>query len=294
MNRHVSALTLLVVVGLAATVRTADVKTLSLTPEQRRRCLDVLRQALKGKGDDFWPAMHAAEAFTQAGHRDEVRAALTGRLKEEKDARKRCGLARELVRAGDRTRVAVLLEILAKPELDAQVHAAESLYKIGEIGDGELLRKAMAHDDKVALQMMAAAALARRGDRSALALIRKRLAGSDPEGRMLAAFVIARLGDETDLPPLRQNARREEDLLKRSFALHALASLGDRAGREALSRNLTSTDPEVRAYAAEMAGVSRAADLADRLTRLLDDKAVDVRVRAAQALLTLAQPAPAR
>jgi hypothetical protein len=35
-------------------------------------------------------------------------------------------------------------------------------------------------------------------------------------------------------------------------------------------------------------------DLVDRLARLLDDKAVDVRVRAAQALLSLAQPAPSR
>src|SRR5207302_380893 len=89
-------------------VRAADVTVLSLTPERRRRCLEVLRQALKG--DEFWPAMHAAEALTQAGHGDEIRAALAGRLKTERDARKRCGLARELVRAGDRASVAVLLE----------------------------------------------------------------------------------------------------------------------------------------------------------------------------------------
>src|SRR5205807_10066987 len=120
------------------------------------------------------------------------------------------------------------------------------------------------------------------------------LAGSDEEGRMLAAFVIARLGDKTDIPPLRENARREKDPQKRSFALHALACLGDQSGREALSRNLTATDPDIRSYAAETAGACRAMDLADRLTRLLDDKAVDVRVRAAQALLTLAQPAPSR
>src|SRR5258708_4851159 len=168
MNRRVSAPALLAVVTLAlafqadlsgASVRLSsrvtDVSpaTLPLTLELRRRCLDVLRQALKGKGDEFWPAMHAAEALTQAGQGKEVRAALAERLKTEKDARKRCGLARELVRAGDRTRVAILLEILGKPERDAQVHAAESLYKIAEIGDGELLRKAMGRDDKVALQM---------------------------------------------------------------------------------------------------------------------------------------------
>src|SRR5262249_59020324 len=107
-------------------------------PELRRRCLDVLRQALKG--DEFWPAMHAAEALTQAGQGAEVRTALADRLKTERDPRMRCGLARELVRAVDRTRVAVLLEILGEPERRAQVHAADSLYTVAEIGDRELLR----------------------------------------------------------------------------------------------------------------------------------------------------------
>src|SRR5262249_38410927 len=137
-------------------------------------------------------------------------------------------------------------------------------------------------------------ALARRGNRQALALVRKRLAGNDAEGKMLAAYVLARLGNETDIPTLRENARREEDPLRRSFAHYALACLGDKTGREAIKRNLASANPEVRAYAAEAAGVSRATDLVDRLTRLLDDKAVDVRVRAAQALLSLTQPAPPR
>src|SRR5437763_1845161 len=83
-------------------------------------------------------------------------------------------------------------------------------------------------------------------------------------GRMLAAFAVARLGDKTDLPSLRQNARREEDSVKRSFAFHALACLGDQSGREALARNLTATDPDIRSYAAETAGACRAMDLADR------------------------------
>src|SRR5437588_12840558 len=96
MNRQASPLVLLVVFGMTAPVPAgpsrgsvrlglrftdASPTVLSLAPELRRRCLDVLEQALKGKGDDFWPAIHAAEALTQAKHGDEVRAALPGRLK---------------------------------------------------------------------------------------------------------------------------------------------------------------------------------------------------------------------
>jgi sialidase-1 len=253
------------------------------------RCLEVLRQGLKS--DEFWPAMHAAEALTQTGHRDEVRAALKDRLKSEPDARKRCGLARELVRAGDRAPLAVLLEILGQPDLDAEVYAAECLYKLAEVGDGKLLRKAMARDDKVSLQIMAAAALARSGDSQALALLRRRLAGPDAEGRMGVAYVLARLGDKSDVPQLLENARRERDPLRRSVAFHALACLGNESGREALVRDLEASDPTIRTYSAESAGVIRATDLKDKLTRLLDDKVLDVRIRAAQALLTLSLPA---
>jgi sialidase-1 len=258
-----------------------------LSPELRERCVLVLEQALKS--EEFWPSMHAAEALTQAGHVEEVRSALKGRLATEKDDRKRCGLARELVRAGDRTPLPVLFEILEKSDLDGRVHAAESLYKLGETGDGELLRKAMAQDEKPSLQAMAASALARRGNRDALALLRKGLAGADPEGRMLAGYVLARLGDASDVPQLLQNARDEKDPLRRSFAFNAAACLGDKSAAEAVLANLNSTDAAIRAYAAEAAGLSRAKASMERLTQLLDDRNLDVRVRAAQALLALSR-----
>jgi hypothetical protein len=56
--------------------------------------------------------------------------------------------------------------------LDVRVHAAESLFKVGEVGDGKLLRLALAECDPI-LRMMAAGALAKRGDAAALALVRK-------------------------------------------------------------------------------------------------------------------------
>jgi sialidase-1 len=259
----------------------------SLSPELRRRCLDVLRKALRS--GEFWPSMHAAEALTQAGQQAEVRTALKDRLDSERDDLKRCGLARELVRAGERSKATILLDILAKPDVNARVHAAESLYKVAEIGDGKLLRKALARDDSASLQLMAAAALARSGDRAALAVIRKRLAGSGSEEQMIAAYVLMRLGDKSDIAQLRRNARQEKQPLAQSFAYNALACLGDPAGQEAMAHNLEAKDAAVRAYAAEAAGLSHAVALADKLTKLLDDQAVDVRVRAAQALLALSR-----
>src|SRR5262245_16429086 len=90
--------------------RAAAADPTPLPPELRERCEKVLRDGLKS--DEFWPAMHAAEALTIAGHGHDVLAALAKR--SETDDQKRCGLAREAVRAGDRTKLAILFEILDK------------------------------------------------------------------------------------------------------------------------------------------------------------------------------------
>ena len=112
----------------------ASDEALAISDGQRDACLEVLRAAMVG--DEFWPAMHAAEALTLAGRADEVQQPLTTRLLTERDDRRRCGLARELVRSGDLAKVGMLLEILEKSDTYGHEHAAESLYKIGEVGDG--------------------------------------------------------------------------------------------------------------------------------------------------------------
>src|SRR5262249_9660999 len=160
---------------------------------------------------EFWPSMHAAEALTVAGHGDEVRKVLEPKLQTERDDQKRCGLARELTRAGDRSKTVLLLDILAKNDPHGHVHAAESLYKIGEIGHGRLLRKAMAQDKDLSLQGMAAAALARCGSPAALAVLRSQAKNDKPEVSYVAAWVLGRLGDKSDLPQLRANVARTKD-----------------------------------------------------------------------------------
>ena len=256
-----------------------------VTPEVRARCLATLREGMRS--GEFWPSIHAAEALTLAGHGDEVREGLEPKLKTETDDRKRCGLARELVRAGDHANAAVMLGILAKKDTYAHAHAAESLFKVGEIGDGRLLRQAFAREEKPKLQLLAAAALGRRGSREAMALLRRKLTDRDADLRRIAAWVLARIGDASDIPQLRENAAREKDPVKRSLCEHALAALGDARGREALLRNLASEDPAIRTYAATFAGDARMTPAARELIRLLDDAVLDVRIRAAQSLLAL-------
>lgn len=262
---------------------------LELDATTRQRCLAVLRDGLRS--DEFWPAMHAAEGLAVDGLGAEVRAALEPRLPRETDAQHRCGLAREIARAGDLAAVQVLLDELARPEPYGHVHASESLYKIGQVGDGTLLRRAMGRVDRSPLSMMAAAALARWGNRQALEGLRVRVRDDDGETARTAAWILARVGDPADLPALREGVRRFADPLTRAYFEHALAALGDAEGRKALVRNLDHAEGPVRVYAAEFASEARALEADRALRARLDDSIQDVRIRAADALLRLARPA---
>ena len=70
-----------------------------------------------------------------------------------------------ITRTGERTVLGEIWKILADEKSNGRVHGAESLYKIAEIGDGKLMRSAMAQDDNLKLKLMAAAALGRCGNR---------------------------------------------------------------------------------------------------------------------------------
>jgi len=267
--------------------------TIELDEKTKARCLEILHKALNWERlEDFWPAMHAAEALTQQGEGETVRQALTPKLPTETDDQRRCGLARELSRAGDRANVQVLLDILASPDPHGHIHASESLYKISQVGDGVALQKAMTRTDQPKLAMMAAAALARWGNSEAYTLIRKYLDDPNGENAMIAAWILARIGNEGDIEAIRKGAERFNEPLTRAYFQHALASLGDPAGLDALVKNLEHADPTVQVYAAEFASEARALKAKNALLHLLDSPTLDARIRGAQALLLLSQPAP--
>lgn len=273
----------------AALILSTSLLGFGAAPPERDRLLTVLRDGLAS--GEFWPSMHAAEALAAEGAGDEVRRALAPRLAVEADAQRRCGLARELVRSGDLSHVRTLLEVLASPEPHGHAHACESLYKVREVGDGVLLRRAMAAPGSSSVTLMAAAALARWGHPEAFAHVRETLGDRDETLARTAAWIVAKVGDARDMPALREGRDRFTDPLTRAYFEHAIAALGDAEGRAALVRNLGHPDPRVRVQACEFAPDAHAAEACDSLTRLLEDPTLDVRIRAAQALLALSRPA---
>lgn len=276
---------------LASAPGASRAEPLELSEEAAHRCLAVLRAGLRG--DEFWPSMHAAEALTLAGEGELVIAELGPRLDDETDDQRRCGLARELVRAGQWRHAEVMRKILEGDDPHGHVHAAESMYKVAEIGDGRAIRRAMKQSERRPLQVMAAAAAARCGSPSAMKLLRELLADSDTATARLAAWVLGRIGRESDAKAIRQRMGAVEDPVDRCFFEHSLALLGDDAGAEALLANLSSEDPAIRTYAATFAGEARLLSAAPRLLELLEDDGLDVRIRAAQSLLVMRQPPPA-
>lgn len=259
----------------------------SVDQATRSRSLEVLRTGLQA--DPFWPSMHAAEALTLAGYAEEVIPRLTMRLKVEQDAQHRCGLARELYRAGDESSLPVLFEVLASEDPYGHGHACESLFKINQIGDGQLLKRHRDEADQPIKQMLAAAALARRGDEASLRMIRDQLPNEDDNVARIAAWLLSVVGDATDRSPLRQRLGMVELPDHQIFFIISLATLGEPQARKELTASLTSDDPQVRVYAAEYCGTAKIESAIPRLKALLEDEDLDVRIRAAQSLLVLSQ-----
>ena len=257
-----------------------------LSPQTRDLCLNVLRQALAGS--EFWPAMHAAEALTIAGHGNEVVPLLEAQLLTDNDAQHRCGLAREIARTGRRDTIDLLWKTLADPQSNGRVHAAESLYKIGEVGDGKLLRSLMNEPGNPRLSVMCAAALGRAGSPPAMERLRTYLKSEDPELRKLAAWALGLLGSASDIPEIQKLSDNEKDPITKSFFVNALGCLGDEKALQTMASNINSEDPAIRTYAADFATWARHID-AVKEDRLADSN-TDVRVRTAQALLSFSLP----
>jgi sialidase-1 len=265
---------------------------LPVSRELGERCVSILKQGLRS--DEFWPAMHAAEGLTMAGGGAEVIKVLSNRLPVEKDDQKRCGLARELARAGERVHIELLLEILSTPDSKGRTHAAESLFKVStprETGDGASLRSAMQQADSIPLQIMAAGALAKSGDPKAVPFLREKFQSDDTTARNLSAWVLGRLGDQSDVAPILAALKSETDDASKGFLAVSLACLGNADGRMELIEQMNSPTVTARAMAAEFAGISRTVEAREKLIQLLDDPAADVQIRAAQSLLMLSKAA---
>jgi sialidase-1 len=280
--------------GLVSAQETSSRKTLELTPETHQKCLSVLRDAMRSEGaEEFWPSIHAAEGLTLGGYGAEVIEFLAPKLETETDAQHRCGLARELVRAGDKQYEQIMFGILSGDEPYGHVHAAESLYKVFRLGDGVAMRKAFAQQENFRLRIMSAAALGRGGNPDALQFLRDSLNHEDPELSRTVAWVLGRIGDKRDIPPIRALVATAADPLTKAYYEHSLAVLGEPEGLKALEQNLSAEDGVIRTYAATFAGDAWATHLKPKLIHNLDDEFLDARIRAAQSLLQMAYHPPA-
>lgn len=288
MKYRLLLMTLLTTISARAYCQEFD--RIELTDPVRERCLTTLRDGMRG--EEFWPSIHAAEGLTLAGHGAEVIRFLTPKLASENDDQHRCGIARELVRAGDRAKADIMLKILAGDDPHGHVHAAESLYKVVEIGDGTALRAAFEQNDLITLKLMAAGALGRCGNPRAMSFLRESLNHDDPNVLRIAAWILGRIGNSSDIPALKKQLPRCEEKLLTAYINHSLAALGDKDGLTGLAANLKDDDAAVRTYAATFASDARALNLADSLTAMLDDEHPDAAYRAAQSLLMLAGPPP--
>jgi sialidase-1 len=278
---------LLLGVCLPSVVLAVEKPRVELESSTRQRCMAVLREGLRGS--EFWPAMHAAEGLTLGGHGDEVIEFLKPKLATETDDQRRCGLARELARAGEKSGVPGMLAILEGANDYGHVHAAESLFKVYESGDGTALRRGLAQDQNIKLKLMSAGALYRAGDKPAIEAIRALLSHENPRHAEVAAWLIGQIGDMSDIPRLKVELAQQTDPLAKAYFQHALAMLGDPEGQAALVLNLKHPDKAIRTYAANFAGDARVVAAAPQLIQMLDDPWIDARIRAAQSLLVLAR-----
>lgn len=247
------------------------------------RSLKVLEKGLES--EEFWPSMHAAEALTLAGKTKVVIDVLSRKLPGETNDQRRCGLARELVRAGDQSALPVLFDVLNDAKSIGRIHAAESLFKLGLVGDGKSLKAAFEQMEVAQLRLYAAAALAKSGDKNARMFLSEQLDSNDPLVRNTVVFSLARIGAKNEVPRLLALLEKEMDKAARANIVNALAMLGDKKGCEELGPQLGSEDPGIRVSSAEHAGLASCAKYVDKIVKLLDDPVMDVRIRASQSLI---------
>ncbi len=155
------------------------------------------------------------------------------------------------------------------------------------MGDVTILEQSTDPVHNGRLRVFAAAALTLTDRANMKPLIREALNGNDPAARYIAADVIPIIGDrDTDVPTLIDKKDLASSDFENLYFVRALAIFGSDSARKELVRFLKHPDPTIRSRAAFAMAEAWHVDHTDQLIALLDDPALSVRVRAAQALYT--------
>lgn len=263
-----------------------------LTGNVHQQCIEVLREGVQG--DEFWPSIHAAEALIREDYGFEAIPVLRERMGREEDRRRIAGYARALAADDPNQSIVALQDILLSGDLEARILAAEAMFRKGIVGDPSILEQATDPSQNGRLRVFAAATLTVTDQEDMRDVVREALASNDPAARYIAADVIPIIGNlEDDAPTLIDKKDLVNSDFENLYFVRALAMFGFDSARKELLSFLKHPDPTIRSRAAFAVAESWYIESSNQLIPLLEDPALAVRVRAAQALLTMANPTSA-
>lgn len=215
---------------------------------------------------------------------------LSTRLAEAADARLRAAGARSLSAARQPGAAEALARLSADPDLDVRTAAYAGLGSLGDTGIAPLEAALRARGDDAGEGHAIVDALGETRDASVLRVLAPLLPG--PLGTA-AARAIGRIGSLAGVAPL-VAALQVSGTPARLEVVEALAVLGSADAGEALSLELLSDRPPVRAASARALGKLRYEPAAGRLEALRSDYFAEVRRAALEALARLPGRAPSR
>ena len=250
------------------------------------KSLQILRQGLHS--DEFWPSIYAAEALIDAGYGFEVTPVLYDKLESEGYDVYRASIAKALIKNNEQEGIVILQDIMLGNDEQAQLESLKGLFYEVTVADTAIVGNLTRSTESQEIKLYAQALLHITEKQKNADQIRGFLSSQDPTIRIATADILAFIGSsEQDTTQLETNLIAANTELEQFHMLRSLAMLDHNASRERLPQLTRSTDPSIRSEAALAIAEAWIVDQVDVVYPLLDDPSLAVRVRAAQALLTL-------
>ena len=250
------------------------------------KSMQTLREGLHS--DEFWPSIYAAEAMIDAGYGFDAVPVLEEKIKTESEPVYRAGIGKALIRGGRKEAIVLLQDIILAEDEKAKLEALKGMFRIAAVADTSIIHNAIRTSQDPVLQLYASALLHISEKEKKLKDVRSALADTDTEIRVAASDIIPFIGSaEQDTSQLLLNLGNANSDFEKFYTIRALAMLDHPEARSSLPQFTRHKDPSIRQLATYALAESWQVEHIDVLYALLEDPALAVRVRAAQALLTL-------
>lgn len=257
-----------------------------LTANTFDKSLQILRQGLHS--DEFWPSIHSAEALIDAGYGFEVNPVLREKLKAEEKDVYRASIAKALLRGGRRDAIVVLQDIILGNDEAAQLESLKGLFHEVAVADTSIVGNLLRTTTSEQIHVYALALLHVTEKEKTVDQIREKMTSSDPLARVAALDVLPFIGSsEQDTTQIKSVLSTAASTTEQLAAHRALAILDHAPSRGRLVRYTGNADPSIRSIALYAMAESWLIEDVEQIYPLLEDSSLSVRVRAAQALLTL-------